>query len=270
MQSRVKFSLVCLLWACSASSAPQWSGGKKRWAQRAWPPPSTSSLPTLWRWEDTFLSLNLYHAYLNCTSATRANDPIFFPLPSNNEDYQVPRKYHELTPLGNVQFFSYFSEDDLPHISILFMIPPQLPNSGFHSMEDSDKSTVSPREDNYKSHMTLKCHQNLFRFSGRKEYDALRERYPESEETLFLQGACLAEPRLPLGRHYTTDLPNPRQVLLREGSIVNVQWRLRGTYPPLIRSPWKIISIINIQRQKERHTSKETSAGCLAGQLGEG
>ena len=172
---------------------------------------------------------------------------------------------------------SNFSHISVRMISLIHLFHswfPQLPNSGFHSMEDSDKSTVSPREDNYKPHMTLKYLQNMLNlhisFWGRKECDALRERYPESEETLFLQRACLAEPRLPLGRHYTTDLPNARQVLLREGSIVNVQWRLRGTYPPLIRLPWKIISIINIQRQKERHVPKETSAGFLAGQLGEG
>ena len=64
-------------------------------------------------------------------------------------------------------------------------------------MEDSDNYTVSPGDDNYKSYMTLKYPQNLLNlqifFWGRKEYDALREKYPESEETPFLQHGCLAD-----------------------------------------------------------------------------
>ena len=63
-------------------------------------PPSLCHLGDESTREDTFLSLNLYHAYLNCTGAPWANDHLFSPLLSYNEDddvnYHVP--CHRLTP----------------------------------------------------------------------------------------------------------------------------------------------------------------------------
>ena len=97
----------------------------------------------------------------------------------------------------------------------------QLPNSSFHSMEDSDNSNVSPGED-----MPLKCHRNFwashFLLSVKRIWCIEGKIFWISRNS-FLATCFLGSPDCPWGRRCTSDLHNLHQVFLWEGSVMNMQ-----------------------------------------------